>query len=299
MRDSRCQALVLLVTIVALTAGDPAAAHTAGLASPLPQDTRPAMTVAPPGVVQRIELTDGSVIYGRIVAVADAQVTVELSVGGLLQLERSRIVEVKRVSVRPGAMASNRETASPTRLFFAPTARPLSRGETTFGVYEVLLPFVQVGITDWFSVGGGTQLFFGDNVDRIFWVTPKLTFYSRHDVNLAAGVVHLLGVDEGTGIAYGVGTFGPTTGAITVGLGYAYAGRSRATVLMLGAEKSLGRRVRFITENWIWKGGYGILSAGVRFQGEHLSADVGLGTPIDNGSAAAFAFPMVNFSYRF
>src|SRR5712692_9592438 len=35
-----------------------------------------------------------------------------------------------------------------TRLFFAPTARALRRGEGYAGVYEVVLPFVQVGITD-------------------------------------------------------------------------------------------------------------------------------------------------------
>lgn len=47
-----------------------------------------------------------------------------------------------------------------TRLFFAPTARSLKRGEGYVGVYEIFLPFVQVGVTDRFSIGGGTPSIF-------------------------------------------------------------------------------------------------------------------------------------------
>jgi hypothetical protein len=66
---------------------------------------------------------------------------------------------------------------------------------------------------------------------------------------------------------------------------------------MLGGERQFARRVKFVTENYIWKGGGGVASAGVRFFGERLSADLGLAFPI--GAGAFFAFPVVNFVYLF
>ena len=45
----------------------------------------------------------------------------------------------------------------------------------------------------------------------------------------------------------------------------------------------------------MWKGGGGILSGGVRFIGDRLSADVGLAVPLNVG--ALVAFPIVNFVY--
>jgi len=49
-----------------------------------------------------------------------------------------------------------RADPNPTRLFFGPTARALKQGAAYVGVYEILLPFVQIGITDRISVGAGT-----------------------------------------------------------------------------------------------------------------------------------------------
>ena len=60
----------------------------------------------------------------------------------------------------------------------------------------------------------------------------------------------------------------------------------------------LGRRVKLVTENYVWQSGAGIVSAGVRFFGERMSADVALGVPV-GGDAGGFAFPVVNFVYLF
>jgi hypothetical protein len=65
---------------------------------------------------------------------------------------------------------------------------------------------------------------------------------------------------------------------------------------MLGGERRLSRRVKFITENYVFTGG-GLLSGGVRFLGESLSADIGLVTPV--GVGEFFAFPIVNFVWKF
>ncbi|HVJ26986.1 MAG TPA: hypothetical protein VM493_05560, partial [Vicinamibacterales bacterium] len=62
-----------------------------------------------------------------------------------------------------------------------------------------------------------------------------------------------------------------------------------------GGERRVGPHLKLITENYIWQDGEGILSAGVRFMGERLSADLGLAMPIGEG----FVFPVVSFVYVF
>ncbi|HEV3486635.1 MAG TPA: hypothetical protein VG106_14585, partial [Vicinamibacterales bacterium] len=74
-------------------------------------------------------------------------------------------------------------------------------------------------------------------------------------------------------------------------------GGGRAFVMMLGADRQVARNVKVITENYIWKGGNGVVSAGFRFFGEQLSADVGLAVPL--GTDDLFVFPVVNFVYSF
>jgi hypothetical protein len=65
----------------------------------------------------------------------------------------------------------------------------------------------------------------------------------------------------------------------------------------VGGERRMRRNMKLITENYVWNGGEGIASLGIRFFGERLSADLALATPI--GVDDFFAFPMINFVYVF
>jgi hypothetical protein len=193
------------------------------------------------------------------------------------------------------------EDPNPTRLFFGPTGRSLRQGQGYVAVYEVMLPFVQVGLTDRISVGAGTPLLFGGGSEHPFWITPKVQVLSRPNTQAAVGVMHFFNVSDGNlGIAYGAITQGNTDTAITLGAGYAYTRTSGevdgAAVGMVGGEHRVSRRVKLITENYIFTGG-GMASIGVRFLGEHLAADLGLVVPI--GAEEAIAFPMVNFLWQF
>jgi len=189
---------------------------------------------------------------------------------------------------------------NPTRLFFAPTGRSLKQGEATFGVYEVVMPFVQYGITDRISIGGGTPFFFGTGVGQPVWVTPKVQVLKARSTQGSVGVLHLMNMgDYNAGIAYGVVTQGSADAAVTIGGGYAYSSedesRVGAPVVMLGGEKRLSRRLKFVTENY-WFSGVGLASGGVRLMGDRLSADLGLVSPI--GADGFFVFPMVNVAFK-
>ena len=66
---------------------------------------------------------------------------------------------------------------------------------------------------------------------------------------------------------------------------------------MIGGDRRISRSVKLISENYILERGRGIVSGGVRFIGDHLSADVGLAIPIVVDQPVAF--PIVNFVYVF
>jgi hypothetical protein len=281
---------ILLITALAL-AVPPARAHAW---------TPPAGPAEQQVTLYEVVLRDGSRLYGTIEREEADDIVFRTQAGAIVTARRSDIDSMKKVT---GSLA-NGEFRPPdpntTRLFFAPTGRSLPRGQTYLGVYEFLMPFVQVGVTDRFSIGGGTPLVFGfDEGERPFWVTPKVQILATSSTDVAVGVLHVFNAGgDGGGVAYAVGTSGSARGTVTIGGGLAYGNDGgRAGVVMVGGERQVRRNLKVMTENYVWKGGDGVLSAGVRFFGERLSADLAVGFPV--GANEFFAFPIVNFVYQF
>lgn len=302
-----------------------------GLATPTAAtETLPseAAAQAPTPAVFELRLKDGSVVYGTVQSETADRVVVRTIAGAILDVERAQIasLEPARGQIVDGAFRP--ADANATRLLFSPTARSLRKGEGYIGVYDFLLPFVQVGITDRLSMGVGTPLiFFGDESGRPVWLTPKYQFYKDPKLSAAVGVLHFVIVGENVrfGLAYTVATIGGDDDALTVGAGWAYAryheneyipclattpaaaaacpGPQRVTktpgspIAMVGGEHRVSRRVKLLTENYAFKRG-AILSAGVRFLGERLSADLGVFAPVTNEDTFVLA-PIVNFVWAF
>jgi hypothetical protein len=243
-------------------------------------------------------LSDGSRAFGTVERESEHEVVFRTTTGSTVTARRADIVALRRVKGRVSDGEFLRRDEHRSRLFFAPTGRSLERGQVSVGVFEFLAPFVQVGVTDRFSVGGGTPLVFGfDESERPFWITPKMQVYNGERSQAAVGVLHLFASGDSAGIAYGVATFGSTDNALTAGAGLAYAGDDRGGVVMIGGERRVRSNLKLITENYLWKNGNGFVSGGVRFIGQNLSADVGLAIPI--GLEDLIAFPVVNFVYVF
>lgn len=269
------------------------AISTAQTASPVAQ---------PPAQITLYELVlrDGSKMYGSIDREDEVEVAFRTQAGATMTVRRSDVRSLRRVTGLLVNGEFQRSDPNKTRLFFAPTGHSLKKGETYLGVYEFLMPFVQVGVTDRFSIGGGTPLVFGiDEWERPFWITPKLQVVRTTQTQVSVGVLHAFDTDgDGGGVAYVVGTHGGAAGSFTIGGGLGYAtGGGQSGVVMVGGERTVRRNMKIITENYIWKGGNGIASAGIRFFGGRLSADLALGIPI--GAGEFFAFPIVNFVYVF
>ena len=272
----------------------------AALAQPaqVPEAT---IIVAAPDETQELVLRDGTRAYGRVEHVADGRVTFRTTSGATIEVAVSDIVSVKPVEGQVIDGEFRRADPNPTRLFFAPTGRSLPRGTGYLGVYEILLPFVQVGLTDRISIGGGTPLIFGAGSEHPFWITPKVQVLAAKQTQASIGVLHFMNVGDGSlGVAYGVVTQGSADSAFTIGAGYAYErsfdDNGGAAILMLGGEHRVSRGVKLVTENYGWRSG-GLASGGVRWMGEHLSADLGLVVPL--GTDEVFAFPIVNVVWRF
>jgi hypothetical protein len=182
-----------------------------------------------------------------------------------------------------------------TRLFFGPTARALPAGRAYLGGYQALIPFAQAGVTDRLSLGAGAPL---PMIAGMLWITPKLQIFDTGRTQAAIGAVHAFaGGSAQGGIAYAVVTSGAPDASITVGLGVDYSGHARATVAMIGGERRVSGRSRFLTENYVVPGGGVVSLNGIRMSGRKLSADFGLGLVFAGDDV--MPFPILNVAYSF
>jgi hypothetical protein len=263
---------------------------------------------APADTVHEIELADGSRVFGRVVEETGTRIVIETVGGVRMELERAQVVSTRAVAGRVVNGTLWPEDPHASRLFFGPTARAIPRGEGYFGVYELFFPFVSFGLTDRFTISAGTPII-PDAIGEIFYLAPKFEVVRTAGASAAVGVLALFATEDafdGTaGLLYGVGTFGGPDRALTVGATvpfYAASGESEVgnqPAFMVGGESRLTRRTKFLTENYFVPGESGVaVSGGIRFFGERLSADFGVGALVGSNDFGC-CLPLVNFVYTF
>ena len=277
-------------------------------AAPLMAQTCPGgkpfeIALAGPDETQEITLARGGSYTGRVVDAGDP-LRFELLSGDVLEIDHDRILCLRTLV---GTMAYGEfwpEDPNTTRLFFGPTGRALRRGEGYFSVVEVLMPFLSVGVTDRLTFSGGMPLVFTSEGLELIWLAPKLQVVETDAFEGSIGVLAFIapGESENMGVLYGVGTWGRTSDqAVTAGIGWGYDsldGIHDTPALMLGGETRISRNAKLITENYFFPAGdFAIVSAGPRFFGEKLTADLGLAMPIME-DAGLFIFPVVNFAWN-
>ena len=145
----------------------------------------------------QIELVDGSTLVGVVTAETDSTLAFRTPSGMEVvlpraQIERQRVFEGR---IRDGRVV--RYDPNRTRLLFTPTARAVPRGGGYFAVYELVIPFVAVGMGSGVSLAGGTILFPGA-FGRVLYVAPKVTLVERPALAVAVGGLGTvgLGLDE-------------------------------------------------------------------------------------------------------
>jgi hypothetical protein len=253
-----------------------------------------------------VRLTNGESYVGQVVEATADSIVLRTVTGTRIQFSRAQVARarVARGTVRSGSFWA--EDPNTTRLFFSPTARTLPQGGGYFGVYELFIPFVTYGITDWLLIAGGSPFYLGltGDFDVPFYAGPKIRLLDTGEVSASIGSLTVLlpeeGDDEITSVVYGVGTWGGSDDALSFGAGWGYVDGelTEKPLLMLGGEARVGRFTKLMTENMYVPGEEGIIvSGGLRLFGERLSADVGVVGWVGEGGGCCL--PIVNFVYNF
>lgn len=258
-----------------------------------------------------VRLKDGSLILGRLIEQTPDSVRLTTS-AGRVTLARSAVAEIKAID--PADIHTGTYWAADphdTRLFFGPTGRTLGGGTGYFSDLYLFLINGAWGVTDRITLGAGTSLFPGTDFFRnnVYYLAPKFALVRGESFNLAAGaLIGFAGRANGSaGVYYVAATSGRADASVTYGLGYSYFNSrvSGDATLMLGGTLRVARRVALMTENYIFTGGggaggYWVPIYGVRFIGEHLSADLGFLNFTGRGSQPIFpGIPWLGFAVKF
>lgn len=276
-----------------------------------------------------IMLKDGGTLVGTVVAEDQATVTLRIGSGADLKLPREAIAS--RAPTAAGGELKLPPLSDPneSRLMFAPTGRPLGKGNGYFSDHYVLFPGFAVGLTDNLSLAGGVSTIPALGLsEQVFYVSASAAFRLGDNAALAvggffagAGTEDL--ADFGATSLFGVATFGPPDRSLSVGLAaiatreeeYLYDARGYyertrrhwefrdAPVVMVGGSLRVARNLSLISESWLFLGKDFDLSEqpfglALRFFGERISADVGM-VLVADVLEEGFPVPWLSFSYHF
>ncbi|NOX89056.1 MAG: hypothetical protein GXO77_08520 [Calditrichaeota bacterium] len=252
----------------------------------------------------RMELDDGSEFVVQILKARGDSLLVQTRTGLKMYISDKHIKSIRELKGMTAGSKFSRTDPNHSRLFFGPTARRLKKGDGYFADYYIFFPTIAIGITNSFSLAGGVSLIPGAS-SQLLYLAPKLTFELSPKIGIATGFLYLAvpGNTNNITLGYAVTTYGSDTQGITVGFGLPLMSDVDFTpILLVGLEKQIGNRIKFISENWIFPGDETtiLFSGGVRFFGKSLAADFALITTQDFFGASGLPFvPWVSFSFFF
>ncbi len=198
------------------------------------------------------------------------------------------------------------------RYFLGNSAIPLDQGEGYFQNIWIFLNTINIGITDFISIGGGLELISSFGAGQpIFFVTPKAGFKLFDKLHAGIGALYVsvpnFANDRSNfGSLYAIVTYGSHDYNVTGGLGWDFVKGEFTSKPMINISGMARIRKNFalISENWILplaSEGHQdmILSYGVRFFGESISVDLAF---LNNAHIVQLIFigiPYVDFVVKF
>jgi hypothetical protein len=231
---------------------------------------------------------------------------------GELKLQRS---EVSKIVPMDASREIKRSFWFPnpnaTRLFFAPTAIPLRKGEGYYQNIYLVGNMFNVGVANNLSIGAGfdfISMFATMNGD---W-SPILNFniktgFKVHDqIHVGAGgIVVTMPGEFNAGICYGLGTFGSLDNNFTLGTGWGFVDGEfeEKPFIMMGLMARCSEKIWFVSENWFAPIDdpeyYFIVSYCLRFSGRKISVDLGFFNNKDIVQAIVIGVPYIDFVVKF
>lgn len=268
-----------------------------------------------------VKTADGYQFIGKFREVRSDTLYIFTADLGKVHISNARIKKIQQLeytSVKKGKYWF--PNPLPGRYFFAPSAFTLSPGEGYYQNTMVALNSFNVGVTNWFSVGGGIEFFstvatltMGD-FKPTFFITPKIGFKVARNFRLGAGVLYaqIVGDQYKLGTFYGIATYGNSDYNLSLGVGWGYSLAQRGSwewqknpLITACGTARLARKLAFVTENWflpgVGKNGgyYPVFSYGLRFMGESISTDLAFINSTDIAKVFFIGVPFVSFTVKF
>ncbi len=257
-----------------------------------------------------IQTTDGNTYRGQILARDSLSILFNLERFGehsFLKTEIKKLEPLDKEKVVDDEYWMDNPQS--TRYFFSPNAYGLKKGEGYYQNVWVMVNSFAVGVTDYFSIGGGVvPLFLFAGSPTPVWITPKFSIpVAKDKFNLGAGALMgtVLGEEEtGFGILYGISTLGSKDKNISLGLGYGYAGGSwaKAPMINLNTMIRFGPKGYFISENYFiqTEGTTALIfTLGGRHIIQNAGLDYGLVIPIISDMDSFIALPWLGITIPF
>ncbi len=236
------------------------------------------------GQVYSVETVGGTLFNGTLLAATEATLTFQTEELGVVTLPRASLRQLSPLTATQARRGFD-YVGNGTRMFLAPTARSLHRGEGEAQVIDIFVAGIDYGITDNFSIGMLVPIIPAVGVPVVAF-TPKVSAPLSDKLRVGAGVLYgfatgIDGTSGSGGVGYGLATYGTADANVTVGLGYGLGseGLGGSPVGILGANVRLSRLFSLVNETYIANfdgdGGFGGL-AGLRYAAPRFNAGLGL-----------------------
>ena len=256
----------------------------------------------------KVELLDGTVFTGKLTAETDTAIELQLKNLGKLTVRHDKIKKIIPLAA-PHSVKKSFWFKNPhaSRLLFAPTAIPLSKGEAYYQNIYVVGNMFNYGINNNLSVGGGFDFItmfgnFGDGWHPMLHFNIKSGFKVAENFYAGAGsIVIKIPYENWAGIIYGMGTYGNYNNNITTGLGWGFVDGSfeKKPFIMIGGMVRVSEKLWLISENWIAPvsdyGYYTVVSYGMRFAAKRIAVDLAFINSKDIFNEIFIGIPFVDF----
>ena len=246
-----------------------------------------------------VTMNNGEEFIGTIIQKND-EVLVLNSANGELNLRVLQIAKIEEYTYEGEFLFPS---SHETRYFFGPSAIPLKKETGYYHNVYVLGNFINYGLSDNFSIGGGLEFISLMLGHPIYFLTPKVGFKVDEKVHVGGGLI-VAGVagEDHVFLAYGVSTFGTSESNVSIGLGYGKAGDVPGQAIMFSGTQRVSNSMALLTENYIFNDSgakyyHGV--HGVRILSKDNSFDFGLLVSSEFSGDVLPALPYVAYSRAF
>jgi len=202
--------------------------------------------------VQQVTITmnNGDEFSGEIIKKDDKIITLK-TVNGEINLIAANVKSIENNDYDGKFSFANPHD---TRYFFGPSGIPIKKGKGYYQNVMVTTNFVNVGLTNNVSIGGGFEFISTVTGNPVWFLTPKLGFEVAKNVHVGGGVIVAgIAADDIISLGYGVVTLGNTETNLTVGGGYGFGNGEISTfpTIMISGTHRVSNGLALLSENYI------------------------------------------------